>query len=464
MFKFLKEKLKAAVSRISSAIEKEEPVGKEMQAPLPPQIEPEEVFTKEEIRHMEVPPPPAEEEFKEEEVEIPSPPVEEPVVKIPEEKAEIKHVEKIPEKKPIVKEKIELKKPEKKPEVKPLSAGEKHFEPKKEAVKETHKEPVKAVVPEAPKPEIRKEVVHETPKEFVQEEKKGFFSRLKQAITTTKISSAKFDELFWELEVAMLENNVAFEVIEKIKSDLKLNLVEKPIHRGSIEEAIESSLRNSVSGLFDCTDNISLLNKIKAKTQKPYVVCFLGANGSGKTTTIAKITYMLQNKGLKCVLAAGDTWRSAAIQQLEEHAKKLNVPIVKHDYGADPAAIAFDAIEMAKARNIDVVLIDTAGRQHSNANLMDEMKKIVRVAKPDLKVYIGEMIAGNDCIEQIQSFDAAVGIDGVILSKADIDEKGGTAISVTYVTKKPILYLGMGQEYKDLEEFDKEKILNNLGL
>ena len=145
-------------------------------------------------------------------------------------------------------------------------------------------------------------------------------------------------------------------------------------------------------------------------------------------------------------------------------AKKLNVPIVKHDYGADPAAIAFDAIEMAKARNIDVVLIDTAGRQHSNANLMDEMKKIVRVAKPDLKVYIGEMIAGNDCIEQIQSFDAAVGIDGVILSKADIDEKGGTAISVTYVTKKPILYLGMGQEYKDLEEFDKEKILNSLGL
>ncbi|MFH1065664.1 MAG: signal recognition particle-docking protein FtsY [Nanoarchaeota archaeon] len=456
MFKFLKEKLKAAVSKISSAIEKEEPVEEEMQAPLPPQIEAKEVFTKEEIEHIEVPPPPVEEE-------------------VVEEKAEIKHVEKIPEKP----KHIELpKKKEEIKEAKPLSVKKKETPlGSKGLIPETQIHPCLEHANEALETigsnplghvneslEFGKETYKkETPKEFVQEQKHGFFSKLKQAITTTKISSEKFDELFWELEVAMLENNVAFEVIEKIKSDLKLNLVEKPIHRGSIEKAIETSLRDSVGGLFDC-DNISLLNKIKAKTQKPYVVCFLGANGSGKTTTIAKITHLLQSKGLKCVLAAGDTWRSAAIQQLEEHAKKLNTPIVKHDYGADPAAIAFDAIEMAKARNIDVVLIDTAGRQHSNANLMDEMKKIVRVAKPDLKIYIGEMIAGNDCIEQIQSFDAAVGIDGVILSKADIDEKGGTAISVTYVTKKPILYLGMGQEYKDLEEFDKGKILNSLGL
>ncbi|MFA5888435.1 MAG: signal recognition particle-docking protein FtsY [Candidatus Nanoarchaeia archaeon] len=452
MFKFLKEKLKAAVSRISSAIEKEEPVAEEMQAS--PQIESSEVFTKEEESRIEVPPPPVEEE------------------EIIEEKAEIKHVEKIPEKP----KHIELpKKKEEIKEVKPLSVKKKETPlgskglvpppiPPESDPLNVVRDTFKYLEEQRKKEAVREEPVKEAPKEFIQEQKQGFFAKLKQAITTTKISSEKFDELFWELEVAMLENNVAFEVIEKIKSDLKLNLVEKPIHRGSIEEAIESSLRNSVGELFDCTDNISLLNKIKAKIQKPYVVCFLGANGSGKTTTIAKITYLLQNKGLKCVLAAGDTWRSAAIQQLEEHAKRLNTPIVKHDYGADPAAIAFDAIEMAKARGIDVVLIDTAGRQHSNANLMDEMKKIVRVAKPDLKIYIGEMIAGNDCIEQIQSFDAAVGIDGVILSKADIDEKGGTAISVTYVTKKPILYLGMGQEYKDLEEFDKEKILNNLGL
>ncbi|HII15234.1 MAG TPA: signal recognition particle-docking protein FtsY [Nanoarchaeota archaeon] len=421
MFKFLKEKLKSAIGRISSAIEKDEPVGREMEAPLPP---PEETQTEQEII----------EEFKE---EIPEPPKEE---------------------KPAYAAKIEEPKKEEKrqeqPKVQPPFVKVKHFEEKKEDEKETPKkeEPKKEIVKGAPKKE-----------EPVQEEKKGFFSRLKQAIATTKISSEKFDELFWELELAMLENNVAFEVIEKIKADLKRTLVEKPIARGRVEDAVAESLRESIASLFEDEKKIDLLHEIK-KGKKPYIVSFLGANGSGKTTTIAKIAYMLQSKGLKCVLAAGDTWRSAAIQQLEQHANSLNVPIVKQDYGADPAAVAYDAIEMAKARNIDVVLIDTAGRQHSNANLMDEMKKIVRVAKPDMKVYIGEMIAGNDCIEQIQSFDEAVGIDGVILSKADIDEKGGTAISVTYVTKKPILYLGMGQEYRDLEVFDKDKILKGLGL
>ncbi|MDI6736898.1 MAG: signal recognition particle-docking protein FtsY [Nanoarchaeota archaeon] len=441
MFKFLKEKLKAAVSRISSAIEKEEPI----EVPLPPHIEPEEIFTEQEIEDIEVPPPP---------VEI-----------IPEKPKETR----------IEKPKETLRKEEKKAELRqPFVEEKKHFEKPKEAVKEIKKkvareEPIREIPKkEEPKKEIihetpKKEVIHEAPKkEVIQEEKKGFFSRLKQAITTTKISPERFDELFWELELAMLENNVAFEVIGKIKADLKNDLVEKPITRGKVEDAVVESLRESISGLFDDYKAVDFVKEAKGK--KPYIVSFLGANGSGKTTTIAKMAYMLQKTGLKCVLAAGDTWRSAAIQQLEEHAKRLNVPIVKHDYGADPAAVAFDAVEMAKARNIDVVLIDTAGRQHSNANLMDEMKKIVRVAKPDLKIYIGEMIAGNDCIEQIRSFDQAVGIDAVVLAKADIDEKGGTAISVTYVTKKPILFLGMGQEYKDLEAFDKEKILNSLGL
>lgn len=439
MFKFLKEKLKAAVSRISSAIEKEP-------AEEPKRIEPEEVFTQQEVRHIE--------KKEAEEIEVPLPP----------------SVEEIIEEKPIIKEE---KREERKEERKLLDEEIKLDKAVKEALK--HEKP-KEAVKEAPKKEqikeeIAREVIEqarkeehkpELKKEPVQEEKHGFFSRLKQAITTTRISSEKFDELFWDLEVVMLENNVAFEVIEKIKADLKHALVEKPITRGKVEDAVVESLRESISGLFDDYKAVDFVKEAKGK--KPYIISFLGANGSGKTTTIAKMAYMLQQKGLKCVLAAGDTWRSAAIQQLEQHANKLNVPIVKHDYGADPAAVAFDAVEMAKARGIDVVLIDTAGRQHSNANLMDEMKKIVRVAKPDLKIYIGEMIAGNDCIEQIQSFDAAVGIDAVVLSKADIDEKGGTAISVTYVTKKPILFLGMGQEYKDLEMFDKEKILKGLGL
>ena len=161
-------------------------------------------------------------------------------------------------------------------------------------------------------------------------------------------------------------------------------------------------------------------------------------------------------------MVAADTFRAASIQQLEEHAKILKVNVIKHDYNADPSAVAFDGIRHAEAKGIDVVLIDTAGRQHSNANLMDELKKINRVAKPDFKIFIGESITGNDIIEQVEQFNNAVEIDGIILSKLDVDDKGGAAISVSYVTGKPILYYGNGQDYDDLEEFDKEKILEKL--
>jgi fused signal recognition particle receptor len=187
-------------------------------------------------------------------------------------------------------------------------------------------------------------------------------------------------------------------------------------------------------------------------------------NGSGKTTTIAKMVKLFQDNNMKCVIAASDTFRAAAIQQLEEHANRLKVKLIKHDYGADPAAVAYDAIEHAKAKDLDVVFIDTAGRLHSNTNLMDEMKKIIRVAKPDMKIFIGESITGNDCVEQAKQFNEAVGIDAIILSKADVDEKGGAAISVSYVTGKPIIYIGTGQEYNDLEKFDKKLVLGTLGM
>jgi fused signal recognition particle receptor len=179
---------------------------------------------------------------------------------------------------------------------------------------------------------------------------------------------------------------------------------------------------------------------------------------------MAKLCDLFMKNGLKCVLVAGDTFRAASIQQLEEHAKKLKVNVIKHDYGADPAAVAYDGVKHAESKGIDVVLIDTAGRQHSNVNLMDELKKIERVAKPDFKVFVGESITGNDIIEQVKQFNSVVSIDGIILSKLDVDERGGAAISVSYVTGKPVIYFGSGQEYGDLEEFDKGKILNNLGI
>lgn len=298
-------------------------------------------------------------------------------------------------------------------------------------------------------------------KEEIIQEKKGFFAKLSEKISTRKINEKQFEEIFWELELALLESNVAVEVIEKIKDDLKQRLVDQPLKKSEINNTITNSLKESIVNLFDIP-TFSLLQRIKEK--KPLVICFIGINGSGKTTTIAKIAHLLQKHKISCVMAAADTFRAAAIQQLEEHANNLKIKMIKHDYGADSAAVAFDAVKHAEARHIDVVLIDTAGRLHSNEDLMKEMQKLVRVAKPDLKIFIGESITGNDCVEQAKKFNELIGIDAIILSKADIDDKGGAAISVSYITKKPILYLGTGQTYEDLKEFNKEDIIKSLGL
>lgn len=293
-------------------------------------------------------------------------------------------------------------------------------------------------------------------------EDKGLFEKLKEKVVTKKIDEEKFEELFTDMEMTLLENNVAMEVIEKIKDDLKKEIVDTPIKRGQIEETIITGLKKSIASILD-TPGPDFLKTIHG-AQKPFVIAFVGINGSGKTTSIAKIAHYLIRNNLTVVLAAADTFRAAAIDQLEHHANKLGVKIIKHDYGSDPAAVAFDAIAHAKAKQVDVVLIDTAGRLHSNTNLIDEMKKIMRVAKPHLKLFIGEAITGNDVVLQATQFNDAIGIDGVILSKADIDEKGGAFLSVGYVTKKPILFVGVGQDYGDLEQFDKELIMQNLGL
>jgi len=319
-------------------------------------------------------------------------------------------------------------------------------EPKEEKVEE---EPEEVPIPE---PEVKKE-----------KPKKGLFKKIKETFTTVKISEEKFEKIFWELEVVLLENNVAVEVIDKIKADLKEDLTTGKVSRKGVYELIEDSLRKSVEGLF-LDQDFNILKEIKKKKQKPYVIAFIGVNGSGKTTTMAKVAHILLERNLSVVFAASDTFRAAAIQQLQEHADKLGVKMIKQDYESDPAAVAFDAVKHAKSKGIDVVLVDTAGRLHSNDNLMNELKKLVRVNKPDLKVFVGESITGNDCVEQAKLFNEAVGIDVIILAKADVDEKGGAAVSVSYVTKKPIIYLGTGQTYEDLTEFKPEIIIKNIGL
>lgn len=314
----------------------------------------------------------------------------------------------------------------------------------------------------------KKEVIEEEKKEAVVEEqpeekKKGILSRIAEKIVTTQISPEQFDELFVDLEMVLLENNVALSVIDKIKDNLKGTLVNVPIKRGKVFDTIKISLHDSIEHLF-AVEKVDLLQKIKNTKERPFVIVFVGVNGSGKTTSIAKIAYLLKQHKVSCLMAAGDTWRAASIQQLEEHGRNLGVRVVKQDYGSDSAAVSFDAISAARAHNIDVVLVDTAGRQHSNKNLMEEMKKIIRVAKPHLKIFVAESLTGNDAVEQGREFNEAIGIDGIILTKSDVDEKGGAALSITYVTGKPILYMGVGQRYQDMSSFHLETFLKSVGL
>jgi fused signal recognition particle receptor len=299
-----------------------------------------------------------------------------------------------------------------------------------------------------------------------EEEKKGFFKRIFSSISHIKISKEDFEAYSGDLEMILLENNVAVEVAEKIIKQLKENIVGKEFLKKEIEGQIKESLKDIIYSIL--IEPFDIIDKIREKKgtaeHKPYVILFCGINGTGKTTTIAKLGNMLKEKKLSCVFAAGDTFRAASIEQLKKHGNKLNIEVIAHEYGSDPASVGFDSIKYAEKNHIDVVLIDTAGRMHTEKNLMAQVEKIAKVCKPDIKLFIGESITGNDIIEQIKIFNESVQIDGIILAKADIDEKGGTALSVGYTTGKPILYLGTGQEYKDLEKFDKNKFVESLGL
>jgi fused signal recognition particle receptor len=286
-------------------------------------------------------------------------------------------------------------------------------------------------------------------------EDKSLFGKFKKRLT-----EEKFEELFEELEMILLQNNVAYGAVESIKKSLEEKLIGKTIKEVSLEE----ELKNSIEGLLINPPDFLKEIKDSLEVKKPFVILFSGINGSGKTTTIAKVANLLQKNKLSVCLAAADTFRAAAIQQLEEHANRLKVPIVKKDYGSDPASVGFEAIQYAKKEKIDVVLIDTAGRMQNKDSLMKEIEKIVKVTNPDMKIFLGESITGNDATEQAKAFNESIGLTGMILSKADVDEKGGTAISVAHVTGKPILFLGTGQTYEDLETFNKEKLIKKLGL
>jgi len=378
----------------------------------------------------------------------------------------------------FLKEKIskwtkKISKKQEEPETKPEKTPKKQKSEKKEKITEipvpkTFNPATKIFEPDAEKAKKIKEklIEEEEPLEEKTPEpgSKGFFQRITSRIQKTKISEEDFKEYADDLELILLENNVALEVVDKIIEDLKEKIVDKEITRKEIEITIKQSLKDVIWDIL--IEPFDLLEKIKKREDKskPYIILFCGINGSGKTTTIAKLANLLKSKDIKCTLAAGDTFRAAAIDQLKKHGNKLKIHVIAQDYGSDPAAVGFDAIKYAEKHNLDCVLIDTAGRMHTSTNLLREIEKISRVCNPDLKIFVGESITGNDATEQVKAFNESIGIDAIILSKADIDEKGGTALSVGRVTEKPILYLGTGQEYKDLEAFNKEKFIEKLGL
>ena len=273
--------------------------------------------------------------------------------------------------------------------------------------------------------------------------------------THKTISEKDLDDILFELELALLEGDVAMEVAEQIVKSVKEDLVGRKIKRRSdVAQFTREALKRAISEILVVDGpNLEELVQEAKKTGEPLKVMFVGVNGTGKTTTISKIADHYVKEGYTPVIAASDTFRAGAIEQISHHAEKVGVKIIRHQKGADPAAVAYDAVEHARAKKKELVLIDTAGRMQTNVNLMDEMKKIQRVVKPDLAIFVGDALTGNDALEQARKFDDAVGVDGIILTKADADAKGGAALSIGHVINKPILFLGVGQGYGDIMEF-----------
>ncbi len=281
-------------------------------------------------------------------------------------------------------------------------------------------------------------------------------------VTTAELKPENVRPILSEFKMSLVENDVALPVAEKICTEMEQRLNKVQVKRlEDRKRIVEQQLRDVLLETMQTNNKIDLLKALEEKRKKaePFIIVFVGINGTGKTTTIAKVCRFLSKRGYSAVIACSDTYRAGSIEQLEEHAKRLGTKMIKHAYGADPAAVAYDTITHAKSHGINVVLIDTAGRMQTNQNLMNELAKIKRVVKPDLTILTVDSLIGNDAVMQAEEFNKCVGIDATILTKVDADVKGGSALSVTYVTQKPILFIGTGQAYDDLEQFDPDKFV-----
>lgn len=306
---------------------------------------------------------------------------------------------------------------------------------------------------------------------FILEEKMGFFDKLKQGLNKTKASFEEKmnnvfsnfrkvdEELLEELEEALIMSDVGVETSTKIVSKLRDRVKKENIQD---EEGVRQALRDEIKSIFDSVDN-----SLKLKTQ-PSVILVVGVNGVGKTTSIGKMANRLKQDGKKVVVAAADTFRAAAVEQLEIWADRAGCDIVKKQEGVDPASVVYDAIKVAKEKQADVLICDTAGRLHNKKYLMDELLKIKRVIDKELPGASKEVLmvldatTGQNAIEQVKAFKETVDITGIVLTKLDGTAKGGVVIGIVAENKMPVKFIGVGEQIDDMEIFNSTDFVNAL--
>ncbi|MCX8200670.1 MAG: signal recognition particle-docking protein FtsY [Candidatus Caldarchaeum sp.] len=293
------------------------------------------------------------------------------------------------------------------------------------------------------------------------------FSSLVDRLKTAKPSAKEVEEVLSDFYLQLVSADVAVETTEALINDLRKTLAGMKVPRfGDQEEVLRQAVRKAVESLLKEADVGEIFKRVEEtrKTGRPVVVLFVGPNGSGKTTTVVKFAHYLRKRGYSVILASSDTFRAGAIEQLETLGQKAGFIVVSQHYGADPAAVAVDAVNKATSLRANFVLIDTAGRTEVDRGLLEEMRKIKRVVKPDYVIYTGDALAGNVAVNQAKMFDEVVGIDFVVLSKVDADAKGGSALSISHATGKPLLFLGVGQSLDDLDDKPVKRLLESIGV
>ena len=272
------------------------------------------------------------------------------------------------------------------------------------------------------------------------------------------------DGILDELETDLLSVDMGHAATEDLVNALKSRIIGSRVNtRTALPTLLEKALRDSLrrlleAGYWDFDKTVRAL----LSEDSPVIIMVVGVNGTGKTTTSAKMAYRLNEEGYSVVMAAADTFRAGAIDQLAAHAERIGVRCITSQRGGDSAAVARDAVDSAKAKGDDIVIIDTAGRMQNKTNLMEELRKVHRVTNPHLVLFVADALAGNDAVEQARVFQSMLRFDGAVLCKMDTDANGGAAMSIAHATGRPIVLAGVGQGYEDLIPFDPEWLLDSI--